>query len=136
MLLGKDWGLPLHVRVLGLSPQRFEFEACHFRDLTTESYVTTYAKIVVYNWWAAQTTLVVDWDTMRVVWVVLWKRRPLMSFAPPLIVVQVYNLGNFHRVLRLILIAPSREYVSLRFDTLCDRPHLVGANQEEWAVVD
>ena len=34
-----------------------------------------------------------------------------MSFAPPLIVVHEYNLGNFHWVLRLLLIAPTREYL-------------------------
>ena len=39
-LLGNDWRQPLHVTVPCLSPQQFEFEARHFRDLTTESYVT------------------------------------------------------------------------------------------------
>ena len=59
-----------------------------------------------------------------------------MSFAPPLIAVQVYNLGNFHGVLRLLLNAPTCEYLCLKLDPLCDpydRPHLVGANQEELA---
>ena len=37
-----------------------------------------------------------------------------MSFAPPLIVV----------------------HLCLKFDPMCDRPHIVGANQEELAVVD
>ena len=59
-----------------------------------------------------------------------------MSFAPPLIVAQVYNLGNSHWVLRLLLIAPTREYLCLKFDPMCDRPHIVGANQEELGVVD
>ena len=59
-----------------------------------------------------------------------------MSFAPPLIVVQVYNSGNFHWVLRLLLIAPTREYLCLKFDPLLDKPHIVGANKEELAVVD
>ena len=59
-----------------------------------------------------------------------------MSFAPPLIVAQVYNLSNWHWVLRLLLIAPTREYLCLKFDLVCDRPHIVGANQEELAVVD
>ena len=59
-----------------------------------------------------------------------------MSFAPPLIVAQVYYLGNFHWVLRLLMIAPTRKYLCLKFDPLCDRPHIVGANQEELAVVD
>ena len=55
-----------------------------------------------------------------------------MSFAPPMIVAQVYNLSNSHWVLRLLLIAPTCEYLCLK----CDRPHIVGANQEELAVVD
>ena len=59
-----------------------------------------------------------------------------MSFAPPLIVVQVYNLGNWHWVLRLLFIAPTREYLSLKFDPLYDRPRIVGPHQVELAVVD
>ena len=59
-----------------------------------------------------------------------------MSFAPPLVVVQVYNSGNFHWVLRLLLMAPTREYLCLKFDPLLDKPHIVGANKEELAVVD
>ena len=58
-----------------------------------------------------------------------------MSFAPPLIVAQVYNMSNQHWALRLLLIAPTREYLCLKFDPMCDRPHIVGANQEELAVV-
>ena len=126
-LLGNDWRQPLHVIGPGLSPQQFEFEARHFRDLTTESYVTDCAQIVVYYWWASQTALSAYWDTMGVVWVVRdplwnascasaqrrkqlvgsWAERTLeassidMSFAPPLIVAQVYNLSNWHWVLRL-----------------------------------
>ena len=69
-LLGNDWRQPLHVMVRGLSLQQFEFQACHFRDLTTESYVTDCAQIVVYYWWAAQTALSAYWDTMGVAWVV------------------------------------------------------------------
>ena len=89
--------------------------------------------IVVYYWWAVQTALSADWDAMGVVWVVRdslwnascasaqrckplvksWAERTLqtssidMSFAPPLIVAQVYNLSNWHWVLRLLLIAPN-----------------------------
>ena len=59
-----------------------------------------------------------------------------MSFAPPLIVAQVYDLSNSHWVLCLLLIAPTREYLCLKFDPMCDRPHICGANQEELAVVD
>ena len=103
---------------------------------------------------AAQTALSADWDTMGVAWVVrdsLWnascasahRRKQLvkswgertlqassidMSFTPPLIVAQVYNLSNWHWVLRLLLIAPTREYLCLKFDLVCDRPHIVGAN--------
>ena len=58
-----------------------------------------------------------------------------VSFAPPLIVAHGYNLGNFHWVLHL-LIAPTREYLCLKFDPLFDRPQIVGANHEELAVVD
>ena len=71
-----------------------------------------------------------------------WAERTLqassinMSFAPPVIVAQVYNLSNWHWVLRLLLIAPTCEYLCLKFDPMCDRPHIVGANQEELAVVD
>ena len=59
-----------------------------------------------------------------------------MSFAPPLIVAQVYNMSNWHWVLRLLLITPTREYLCLKFDPTCHRPLIVGVNQEELAVVD
>ena len=117
---------------------------------------------MVYHWWAAQTALSADWDTIGVAWVVRdslwnascasaqrhkqlvksWVERTLqassidMSFAPPPIVVHVYNLSNSHWVLRLLSIAPTREYLCLKFDPMCDRPHIVGANQEELAGVD
>ena len=45
-------------------------------------------------------------------------------------------MSNQHWVPRLLLIAPTREYLCLKFDPMCDRPHIVGANQEELAVVD
>ena len=32
--------------------------------------------------------------------------------------------------------APTREYLCLKFAPMCDRPHIVGANQEELAIVD
>ena len=44
-LVGNGWRQPLHVRVPDLSPHQFEFEARHFTDLTTESYVTDCAQI-------------------------------------------------------------------------------------------
>ena len=141
-LLGNDWRRQLHVKVPSLSPQPFEFEARHFKDLTTESYVTDCAQIVVYYWWASQTALSADWDTMGVVWVVRdslrnascasaqrqkqlvgsWAQRTLeassidMSFAPPLIVAQVCNMSNWHWVLCLLLIAPTHKYLCLKFD--------------------
>ena len=59
-----------------------------------------------------------------------------MSFAPPLIVAQVHNLGNFHRVPRLLFIAPTHECLCLKLDPHCHRPHIVGVNQDELAVVD
>ena len=59
-----------------------------------------------------------------------------MSFTPPLIVAQVYNFFNFRWVLRLLFNGPTREYLYFKFDPLCDRPHIVGANHEELAVVD
>ena len=52
-----------------------EFDTRHFRDLTSESYAIECAEIVVYYWWATQTALSADWDTMGVAWVVhdsLW----------------------------------------------------------------
>ena len=45
-------------------------------------------------------------------------------------------MSNQQWVLRLLLIAPTREYLCLKFDPMCDRPHIVGANQQELAVVD
>ena len=102
----------------------------------------------------SQIVLSAHWDTMGVAWVVrdsLWNascaspqcRQELvgsgvdctleassidMSFAPPLIVAQVYNLDNSCWVLRLLLIAPTREYLCLKFDPLSGRPHIVGTN--------
>ena len=65
-----------------------------------------------------------------------WAERTLqvssidMSFAPPLVVAHmVYNMSNWHWVLRLLLIAPTREYLYLKFDQMCGRPHIVGANR-------
>ena len=59
-----------------------------------------------------------------------------MLFTPPLTMAQVYNLSNWQWVLRLLLIAPTHEYLCLNFDPMCDRPHIVGANHEELAFVD
>ena len=57
-------------------------------------------------------------------------------FCPTLILTQVYKRSNQHWVLRLLLIAQTRQYLCLNFDQMCDRPHIVGANQEELALVD
>ena len=45
------------VTASSLLPQRYEFEARPFRDVTTESYVIDYAQVAVYYWWAAQIAL-------------------------------------------------------------------------------
>ena len=51
-----------------------------------------------------------------------WAERTLdvssmdVSFVLALIVAQVYNLENSHWVLRLLLIAPARKYLCLKFD--------------------
>ena len=136
-LLGDDWGPPLHAKVPGPSAQQHEFEARHFTDLASESYVTDCAQIVMYYWWAAQTALSADWDTMGVVWAVRdsswnatcsspqrrqalvesWVRSTLECAS---IVAQVYNSGNSRWVLRLLLIAPTHEYFCLKFDPLLD----------------
>ena len=60
----------------------------------------------------------------------------VMELAPPLIVPQVYNQANMHWVLRLLLVSPKREYLCLRFDPLCSKPHVVGANIEELAIME
>ena len=57
-----------------------------------------------------------------------------ISFVPPWIVAQVYNVGNSHWVLCLLLFAPTREYLCIKFD-LCDQPPNVGTNKEEFAIV-
>ena len=62
--------------------------------------------------------------------------RFALYFAQPVIVAQVHNLGLVHLVFRLFLIAPSHDYLCLKCDPLCDGPHTVRANQEEFAVVD
>ena len=54
-------------------------------------------------------------------------------FAPPLIVVLVYDLANSHWRLYLLWIATTHEYLCLTFDSLCHQPHIVGVNIEELA---
>ena len=56
-----------------------------------------------------------------------------ISFAPPLIVAQVYNMDDWHQVLRLLLIAPPREYLCLKFDPRCNHTFL-GQTRSELVV--
>ena len=113
----------------------------------------------MYYWWATQTAVSADWDTIRVAWVVrdsLWnasfasaqRRKQLvgswaehtleassidMSFAPPMIVVQLRNLSNSQWVLQLLLIAPTREYTSTLSGTEWLTGHtLLGQTKESW----
>ena len=79
--LGDNWGQPLHVTVLGSSVQQYEFQARHSRDLTTDSYVTYYAEIVVYCWWAALNSPSESWADRT-----LEATSIDMFCAPPLIV--------------------------------------------------
>ena len=51
-LFGYNWE-PLHVTVPGSSPQRYEQEARHFRDLMSNNYFTHCVEIVVHHWWTA-----------------------------------------------------------------------------------
>ena len=142
--------------------QQYKLEARHSRDVYSTSYVTDTAEIVVYYWWLARTALSADWDVMGVVWVVrdsLWNGSSLplgrrlvlaeswalrtlkaasidMIYAPPLLAAQIYNLRNQHWVLRLLLVSPTRTHLCLVFDPLCNKPHIVGANTEELAIVN
>ena len=52
------------------------------------------------------------------------------GFAPLLIVAQVSNMLNAYWVLRLLFVAPTHKFLCLKFDPLCDKPHLVSANIE------
>ena len=155
-LLGDDRGQPLHVTVPSSLPQRYKFEARHFRDLTFESYDTDCAGIVVYYWWAAHTALSSDGNTIGVALIVrdsLWNAlcacpqyshqlveswanltlEPAsidMSFAPPLIV--AYNLCNLHWVLHLLLIAPTRDTFALNLTPYVTSHTLLGQTKRSW----
>ena len=59
-----------------------------------------------------------------------------MDYAPPLLAAQLYNVRNQHWVLRLLLVSPMRTYLCLVFDPLSNRPHIVGPNIEELAIVN
>ena len=45
-------------------------------------------------------------------------------------------MRNTHWVLRLLLVSPTRTFLCLVFDLLCNKPHIVGANIEELAIVN
>ena len=82
----------------------------------------------------------------------LWGRRKVLSeswalhtleaasidmvFAPPLLAAQIYNVRHEHWVLRLLLVSPTRTFLCLVFDPLCNKPYIVGANIEELAIVN
>ena len=57
-----------------------------------------------------------------------------MIYAPPLLAAQIYNVRNEHWVLRLLWVSPTR--LCLVLDPLCNKPYIVGANTEEWAIVN
>ena len=57
-----------------------------------------------------------------------------MIYAPPFAL--MYNLRNQHRVLRFLLVSPTRTFLCLVFNPLCNKPYIVGANTEELAIVN
>ena len=59
-----------------------------------------------------------------------------MVYAPPLLAAQTYNSCNEHWVLRLLLVSPTRTFLCLVFDPLCNKPYIAGANTEELAIVN
>ena len=71
-----------------------------------------------------------------------WAHRTLeavsidLLYAPPLLAAQVYNLRNTHWVLRLLLVSPTRTFLCLVLDLLCNRPYIVGANTEQLAILN
>ena len=73
---------------------------------------------------------------------VSWALRTLeadsidMVYAPPLLVAQIHNVRNEHWVLRLLLVSPTRIFLCLVFDPVCNKPYIVGANTEELAIVN
>ena len=128
----------------------------------SESYGKDSAEIVVYYWWLTRTALSAEWDVMGVVWVVRdslwnvslapWGRREVLSeswalrtleaasidmvYVPPLLAAQIYDVRNEHWVLRLLLVSPTRTFLCLVFDPLCNKPYIMGANTEELAIVN
>ena len=50
-----------------------------------------------------------------------------MVYAPPLLAAQIYNLRNEHWVLRLLLVSPTRTFLCLVLDPLCNKPYIAPA---------
>ena len=160
-LLRDEWERPLDVIIPSSGSQQYTLEARHLRDVYSKSYITDSAESVVYYWWLTRTALSADWDVMGVAWVVRdslwngssvplgrrlvlaesWALRTLkaasidMVYAPPLLAAQIYNLRNEHWVLRL-LVSPTRTFLCLVFDPLCNKPYIARANTEELAIVN
>ena len=59
-----------------------------------------------------------------------------MVYAPPLLAAQIYDVRNTHWVLRLLLVSPTRTFLCLVFDPLCNKLYIVGANTKELAIVN
>ena len=59
-----------------------------------------------------------------------------MVYVPPLLAAQIYNVRNEHWVLRLLLVSPTRIFLCLVFNPLCNKLYIVGANTEELAPVN
>ena len=81
------------------------------------------------------------WDRRQVL-AESWAHRILeaasidMDYAPPLLAAQVYIVRNQHWLLRLLLVSPTRTFLCLVFDPLSNRPCIVGANSEDYAIVN
>ena len=115
----------------------------------------------MYYWWLTRIALSADWDVMglgvvrdswwnvssapsgcRKVLAESWALRTLeaasidMVYAPSLLAAQIYNVRDEHWVLRLLLVSPTRTFLCLVFDPLCNKPYIVGANTKELAIVD
>ena len=116
----------------------------------------------MYYRWLTRTALSADWDVMGVAWVVRdslwngssvplgrrlvsaesWALRTLkaasidMVYAPRLLAARTYNSCNEHWVLRLLLVSPTRTFLCLVFDPLCNKPYTAGANTKELAIVN
>ena len=59
-----------------------------------------------------------------------------MVYARPLLAAQIYDSCNEHWLLRLLLVSPTRTFLCLVLDPLCNKPYIAGANTEELAIVN